>query len=185
MTTEWWSQSIENSDIRLGEPHLAHLSVYQAQFADRDEVERIIDRMHQSLRAIELDVQSFGSPSAGFIFADTTNPKQLQSLHQSMLDTVAPHRTPLDPAIIRALAETRTPTQTRSLEKYGMALAGAGYRPHVTLGLVAHEREQDVLAGLRNQMRNSVRLRFNRLGLIDCDPKNGSATTAHVEWLLQ
>jgi len=173
------------SEIILGKPHLAHLSAYQAQFASLETLEASIDAVRSKIMRLELPIHAFGSPGMGFIFADTKNTEELSALHNDLLENVSPHRIPMSPEELEELEKAGRPAaQIEKLEQYGMALSGNAYRPHVTIGKVCEESSDRVIELLQKSFHVHTRLEFNRIGILDCDPTNGSASNVLVEYLL-
>ncbi len=178
------SDSIRDSCISLGHQHLSHVSVYQAQFTNIETIRGVIETMREKLAPFTLSMKEFATPGAGFIFADTDLPRALGTLHEYMLQALAPHRIPMTEEALTQLSTSRPAQQIENLRQYGMALAGTHYRPHATIGLVHPGAESEVLDALSQKFALPRELYCNRLAILDCDAANGSAKTVHTEWQL-
>lgn len=169
------SKQIHGSSLYLGTPYLPHLSVYQAMFANQtEEIRAAIERIIRQHPSFDLEITAFGTPGNGFIFADTNMPESLRSLHEELLRTVSPLRTPMAEVEIAKL--NRPDWQKDNLRQYGMALCNDTYRPHFTVGLVEEGSVDATLEHLRHSVQLPITVTLQNLAILDCHPQNGAAT---------
>lgn len=193
-----WNQMVELSkslaelyrvEFALGKGNLPHISQYQTSYPRR-EASNLTLRVRQiaaETSPFVVTLADFGTllgeeaPAwQTFVFWDVQPSRPLRTLHQTLLDQLAPFRhQELLPVHQQIMQDPTVPLEyKRSLELYGTMLAGKTERPHFTLSRLSSAVSVPAALEYLQTQRPTKPLRFEVKEICITDVgKNGTCNT--------